>query len=359
MFQDRYINSTENERKLIREDNPLPKIEEFPEDIQDAIKHKISSEKSLFESQWAENTNQWKMNGDVYKLTKWRHDNDYFSIIQLIKFMVSLEKDFRDENTKNKEEWKNIEIRNANEGLMFYTDEDWNYKRLIKQSFASGESVDVALKKELHNAQWEYLRKNPRENCIWPDSKCKYKKLINPDEKLDDILPEDFNTYLQESNSPLFQAYKDFLQSIQNISDEKLYLLDISDSRQGLKTRRWNILNTSNVFVKEQKDWTFDFTVIDPDVFNKDWKEKFDWKEQSIIQMEKRYEKWNIPNLIFDYIDIFKWKITKIVNIARDWGKNDNLDKSWIEEKISKIAVAPKQEMYMEKILGNSKKKMY
>ena len=340
IFQNKYKNSNEFERKELRQQHPLSNFEDFTKDLQEAINSKLSEENSVFNSEWAENHNEWKINWDVYKLTKGRHDNDYFSILQLVKFMIALERDFRSKNEKLKKEWKNIEIRNANEGVIFYTDENWNYKRLIKQSFAPWESVDVAMKKELHNAQWEFLKKNPKQNCIWSDPKCKYKKIINLDDKLDDILPVDFNTYLEETKSPLFQAYKDFLQSIQNISDEKWYLLDISDSRQWWKTRRWNILNTSNVFVKEE-NWKYIFTVIDPDVFNKDWESKFDWKEQENAILEKLESK-----KVLSYIDKFKaritWIMTEVTNFARDWWKKE-----------SKIAVAPKQEMYMSKILNN------
>lgn len=353
IFQNKYKNSSEVERKKIREQHNLPKIEDFPESVQKAIDSKLSENNSIFNSEWAENHNEWKLNSDVYKLTKWRHDNDYFSMIQLMKFMMSLEKDFIDENKKLENSWSKASIRNANEWLIFYTDEKWNYKRLIKQSFAPGESVDVAMKKEFYNAQWEFLKRDPENNCIWSDSKCKYKKLINPDDKLDDILPVDFNSYLEETQSPLFKAYKDFLQSIQNISDEKWYLLDISDSRQGWATRRWNVLNTSNVFVKEYSDWTFEFSVIDPDVFNKDWESKFEWKEQENAILEKLID----SKKVLSSLDTFKAKLTgiltEVTNFARDWNENNNSNKSWIKNTISKVAVAPKQEMYMNNILEN------
>ncbi len=347
---DKYENSTENDRKKIREiTHKLPNFYELPKNIQEIIKYWISDKNSFASSQWAENINQLKITWEVYKLTKNRHDNDYFSILQLVKFMLSLEKDFRDENKKLKKQWKNIEIKNANEWIIFYTDENWNYKRLIKQSLAPWESVDIALKKELYNAQWEYLKKDPINHCIWPDSKCKYKKLINPDNELDDILAIDFNTYLKESNSELFQAYKDFLQSIQNISKEKWYLLDISDSRQWAKEKRWNVLNTSNIFVKKE-NWKYIFTVIDPDVFNKDWKNKFDWKEQEKLILEKQLKNKKVINNLNKFKAKITWILTEITNFARDWIQNPE---NKIEKIISKIAVAPKQEKYMKDILEN------
>jgi len=358
---DKYQYATKEDRKRLRQQNPLPKFSNFPEDVQKAIKSKLSEENSIFQSQWAENINQGKINADVYKLTKWRHDNDYFSILQLVKHMIALEKDFRDENKKLKQNWKKVKIRNANEAVIFYEDENGNYKRLIKQSFAPWESVDVALKKVLNKIQWEYLKKNPEKNCVWPSSKCKYKKLINLDDKLDDILPEDFNTLLydksvSEFDKALFQAYKNFLESIQNISDEKWYLLDISDSRQGWATRRWNVLNTSNVFVKEE-NWEFVFSVIDPDVFNKDWKAKFEWKEQEEIILEKEIKSKEVLGFMDKIKAKLTWILTEITNNARDWVENNNPNKSWIKEKISKVAVAPKQEMYMNEILDFWKEK--
>jgi len=45
-----------------------------------------------------------------------RHDKDYFSILQLSKFLISLERDLRDENKRLKD--KNIEIKTANNGVI-------------------------------------------------------------------------------------------------------------------------------------------------------------------------------------------------------------------------------------------------
>jgi len=338
-------------KEEIRKSNPLLKFNNFDENTKEAIFLKLFNNYSTFTDNWAENWNFGRLNLEVLKISMNRHDKDYFSILQLSKFLISLERDLRDENKRLKD--KNIEIKTANNGVILMEDWDWNNKRIIIQEFAGWtgwKSIDIALKEEFYNAQLDFLKEKPNKNCIWKNNNCKYKKLLNLSDPLDEILPEDFNTYINDFKSPLFIAYREFIQSIQNISDKKWYLLDITDSRQGIKDKRWNILNTSNVFVKNN-NWTFEFRVIDPDVFNTDWRNKFSWKEQERTIIEKNIKEiidWNVKyykNKLLNILDAKKtWFLTELTNFARDW--NDN-------KFLSKFSVAPKQEKYMSKILDN------
>lgn len=338
-----YEEADSSKKAEIRNERPLPTFESFPDKIQKWLSHKLNINNSLFHSHWAENNNYWRVNSDVYKHTMDRHDKDYFSVLQLIKFMIALESDYRAENKRL--EKHNVEIKIANDAFIFYTDSEWNYKRLIKQDFAWGKTIDVALKEELYTMQ------------VQENNPTKYKKQIDINDVLDDIEPEDFLTHIDSTWSELFIAYKEFLKSTANISNKKWYLLDISDSRQWWATRRWNILNTSNVFVKKN-NWKYIFTIIDPDVFNKDWRAKFDWNEitETIINQIKN------PTILNRINAYTTWLKTQIVNLARDWIQNDNknLNSNWIYTYLKRIwmipsiAVAEKQLDYMKKILWNT-----
>jgi hypothetical protein len=130
--------------------------------------------------------------------------------------------------------------------MWFFVDEKWNYKRVISQKFAEWDSLDIALKKEF----WLLI----------------YEKNF--------ISSELFNKKIKEWNS-LAIAYKTFLRHIDKVGKEEWFILDITDSRIWAVKERWNVLNTWNIFVKKDEDWKFKFTIVDPDVFNKDWKHKF------------------------------------------------------------------------------------
>ena len=71
------------------------------------------------------------------------------------------------------------------------------------------------------------------------------------------------------------RAWSAFLVLLETVKRTHDIVLDISDSRAGYTRERGNVMNTTNVVVRQGSEGGFLFTVIDPDVFDSDGTGKF------------------------------------------------------------------------------------
>ncbi len=199
------------------------------------IPKEVEAELSQLESRChkkggAENKNIfYRKNGKypaVLKITKERHDDDFYSVLKLMRNMhvmaLRLNRDVPGEAFR-------AEV--AFEDMAVYRDEHDKFKRIIRQPYASG----------------------------------------TPVQQLPDAVRQ----------SPAYQrSWKKFLAYLRSMEQSDGVVLDVTDSsRAGLNPERGKVNNTENVFVREEGG-RYVFTVIDLDVFDtSDGEHKFSPQE--------------------------------------------------------------------------------
>lgn len=186
---------------------------------------------------------------EVVKISKGRHDQDFISVIKLMRDMHYLTLHFDKGNKENSDINVNVDF----DDMTIYRDAQGNYKRLIRQDFAAGRS----------------LKDMPRE--------------------------------IVESNEEFRKAWKSFLSQVESMKEQYGLVLDITDSSVGgkgafksiarrsynfiaekigvntiapdsSKSERGNVNYSGNIFVRlpSQAGEKYQFTIIDPDVFDTD-----------------------------------------------------------------------------------------
>jgi hypothetical protein len=157
----------------------------------------------------------------VIKISKQRHDIDFTSVLKLMKNMHTMMLRFnRDVQTP---EGQDVKLRFVTDDMTIYMDQESNYKRMIRQPFAEGESIQDAMK--------------------------------------------------NHKNDPDFQdAWKTFLNEAESMKESDGIVLDLTDSAAPFPLNRTKyrgkVANTKNVFVNQEPDGGWQFSVIDPDVFD-------------------------------------------------------------------------------------------
>ena len=189
-------------------------IPTIPKDAQAELSH-LESMSNI--SEGAENKNIfYRKDGRfpaVLKITKERHDDDFYSVLKLMRNMhvvaPQLNRDVKDETFRAELPFEDMTI---------YLDEHGKFKRIIRQPYASG----------------------------------------TPMKQLPDYVLQ----------SPAFQrSWKDFLVHLRSMEESAGVMLDVTDSSAGFRPERGRVQSTENVFVRQESD-RYVFTVIDPDVFD-------------------------------------------------------------------------------------------
>lgn len=164
----------------------------------------------------------------VLKLTKGRHDVDFTSLIKLMRDMHGVASELNVDLPD-----AGVRIQTAFNDMTVFRDGEGHYKRLVRQDFAPGTSMNE--------------------------------------------LP------IAVKDTPEFQeAWRTFLGRVEEMRESHGVILDISDSSAGMRPERGNIANTGNVFIRfpDETDKEYLFTIIDPDVFDTaPGEHKFDPKE--------------------------------------------------------------------------------
>ncbi len=212
--------------------NRMFDIQTIPSELEEYLQ-RVADDEATVHSEGAENRNIIyvgdNFSPEVVKQSKGRHDMDYTSILKLMREMHAFSLHFNHAHQS-----ENIKIHAAFEDMSVYLDRDGNYKRMVKQEYAPGQSM----------------------NTISDDVK----------------------------NTEKFQvAWREFLQYSEEMKERFGVVMDISDSSAGFKKERGNVSKTGNVFVKmpTSEDSRYHFHIIDPDVFDTEpGVHKFDPKEQ-------------------------------------------------------------------------------
>lgn len=176
------------------------------------------------------------LENEVLKLSKDRHDVDFTSVIKLMRDMHYLALHFDHDRPRSESEDVNVRIHTVFDDMIVYRDQEGNLKRLVRQEYAPGTPI-----KEL---QRDIMNYDPKFRAAW----------------------------------------KVFLRQVEKMKDEYGLVLDITDSDAGGGPSRGNVANTGNIFVEfpaSENDHTYQFHIIDPDVFDTARGEhKFDPKEE-------------------------------------------------------------------------------
>jgi hypothetical protein len=195
-------------------------IKKIPKDLEKYL-NEVAKNEATLHSQGVENKNLLflgsEMRPQVIKTSLNRHDVDFTSVLKLMYNMHALALRFNYESSGA----DNVEIDLAFDDMIIYMDQEGNYKRMVRQKYAPGQTV-----KELP----ESIKSDPE-----------YKK-----------------------------AWKIFLKKVESMKSTDNFVLDITDSDAGYKKERGDVSHTGNVFVKLPTDENkkFVFTIIDPDVFD-------------------------------------------------------------------------------------------
>lgn len=157
----------------------------------------------------------------VLKISKGRHNIDFTSILKLMKNMhVLMLRCNKDVETPKGQK---LRIRLIADDIMIYLDEDSNYKRLVRQPYAKGIPVQEAMAKYKDNLEFK-------------------------------------------------EVWKTFLREMEMMKSTDGIVLDLTNSDAPFPLNRMrprgNVANTKNVFVHREKDGSWLFSIIDPDVFD-------------------------------------------------------------------------------------------
>ncbi|MBU0722009.1 hypothetical protein KKA93_00940 [Patescibacteria group bacterium] len=200
----------------------------IPNDVEKYL-NELQEDEAVVQSEGAENKNSIFLGSElrpqIIKTTKGRHDVDFTSVLKLMRNMHVLLL------RMNHEPIDNIDIDFAFKDMTIYKDGEENYKRMVRQDYAPGQTI-----KEL------------------------------PDE-------------IKKEDPEFRKAWQSFLKKVQSTEQTDGIVLDITDSSAGFKKERGNVLNTGNVFVKfpTEPGEKYKFSIIDPDVFDtKPGEHKFD-----------------------------------------------------------------------------------
>lgn len=190
----------------------------------------------------------------VLKISKGRHDIDFTSVLKLMRNMHQMMLKFnRDAKTPD---GNTIRIRLVADDITIYKDRETAYKRLIRQPFAPGIPIQQATRK------------------------------FRGDQAFKD-------------------AWQTFLQEMEDMKETDGFVLDMTNSGAPFPLNRLrprgNVADTENVFVQKSEDGTFEFYIIDPDVFDtREGEHKFDPDEHRAL------------------LTPFKAKLVDLMNRGRD-----------------------------------------
>ena len=212
------------QRKILEQESELSRIPSITEEARVYL-NALEKDPETEQTEGAENKNLIFVNSAgekrVLKVSKGRHDQDPISIVKLMRNMCALELFERQQKEFMSLQEGEININVLFDNIVIYRDAEGNYKRMIDQPFAKGESVG---------------------------------RLMAGRQEYDDLQ----------------KAWKKFLEQIDLLQATSEVVLDITDSTQGAKPSRGDVSRTGNVFVERSNDsdTDYNFQIIDIDVFD-------------------------------------------------------------------------------------------